>query len=201
MKRAGNEAGFTLVEMMVALLIFGMIAVAGVTVMRSTVYSQQIVRARVDRVGEFQRLRAVIKADLGQAAVRRTRTADGGFLPTAFTGGEGQGGTPLLALVRRGWENPDGASRASLQYVEYRRDGRKLERFVRPALDGAIVGDPQILSEGVEDLHIAFFYRGEWTTSWNGGPELLPEAVRLDLQIEGVGPVTQLFLTPGRGLG
>ena len=45
--------GFTLVEVMVALLIFGMIAVAGVTVMRSTIDSQSIVRAQVDRIGEF----------------------------------------------------------------------------------------------------------------------------------------------------
>ncbi len=193
--------GFTLVEVMVALLIFGVIAVAGVTVMRSTIDSQTIVRAQIDRVGEFQRLRAVLKADLGQAAVRRTRSEAGQALPAAFIGGEGLGSAPLLGMVRRGWENPDGAPRASMQYVEYRLEGRRLERRVRSALDGAALGEAQVLSDHIEALHLAFFYGDQWRDTWSGGPELLPQAVRLDLEIQGMGPVTQLFLTPGRGLG
>jgi general secretion pathway protein J len=197
-----SERGFTLVEMLVAILIFGVIAAAGVAVMRSTIDSQAIVRAQVDRHGEFQRLRAVLKADLAQAAPRRTRSTEGLAQSAPFTGGDPATGGPLIALVRRGWENPDGAPRASMQYVEYRLEGRRLERRVRPYLDGAALGEAQVLSEGVEAAHVAFLFREQWSPAWNEASGALPDAVRLDLTLDGMGgPVTQLFLTPGRGLG
>lgn len=186
--------GFTLVEMLVALLIFGMLAAAGVAVMRSTVDSQSAVRERVDRMAQFQRLRASLKADLGQAASRRTRGEDGFLSPSAFGGG-GDGG-PLLMLVRRGWENPDGLARASMQYVEYRKVDDRIERRVRAALDGAPLQPPQVLADGVDAAGVAFLAREQWRSVWNGTGEL-PEAVRVDLNLEGVGPVSQLFLTPG----
>jgi general secretion pathway protein J len=185
--------GFTLVEMMVALLIFGMLAAAGVAVMRSTVDSQAAVRGRVDRIAQFQRLRASLKADLGQAAARRTRGEDGVLARSGFAGGA-EGG-PLLSLVRRGWENPDGLARPSLQYVEYRQVEDRLERRVRTALDGAPLQTPQILAEGVEASGVAFFAREQWSPAW-ADPGALPEAVRVDLTLAGVGPVSQLFLTP-----
>ena len=186
--------GFTLIEMLVALLIFGMLAAAGVAVMRSTVDSQSAVRARVDRIGQFQRLRASLKADLGQAAPRRTRNENG--VPTAQGFGGGAPDGPLLTLVRRGWENPDHLARASLQYVEYRKVEDRLERRVRTALDGAPLQAPQILASGVEAAGVAFFAREQWRTGWDGAGDL-PEAVRIDLTLAGVGPVSQLFLTPG----
>lgn len=189
--------GFTLVEMMVALLIFGMLAGAGVMVMRSSIDSQMAVRSRVDRIGAFQRLRATLKADLGQVATRRTRGPDGSSSP-GFSGGNGAGGGPLLGLVRRGWENPDHQPRASLQYVEYRVTDGRLERRVRSGLDGGALREPQMLAEGVEAVGIAFFSREQWRPEWDGtGP--LPEAVRLDLTLTGLGAVTQLFATPAAG--
>jgi len=188
--------GFTLVEMMVALLVFGMLAAAGVMVMRSSIDSQMIVRERVDRVGELQRLRAALKADLGQAAPRRTRTPEGLAAREALHGGGRDG--PLLALVRRGRENPDFLARASLQYVEYRLVEGRLERRTRPALDGAPLDPPQILAEGVEAAEVAFFADNHWRPVWEGAGAL-PQAVRVDLTLEGLGAVSQLFLTPGVG--
>lgn len=69
--------GFTLIEMMVALLIFALITAAGVAVMNSTLTNQSAVRVRVERYAELQRMRAIVKADLSQAATRRTRGEDG----------------------------------------------------------------------------------------------------------------------------
>jgi general secretion pathway protein J len=188
--------GFTLVEMMVALLIFGLLAAAGVMVMRSSIDSQIAVRSRVDGIGAFQRLRATLKADIGQAAARRTRGPDGSPRP-GFSGGAGAG-APLLSLVRRGWENPDRQPRPSLQYVEYRVTDGRLERRVRSGLDGGALREPQILAEGVEAAGVAFYTREQWRPAWDGAAGL-PEAVRLELTLAGLGTVTQLFLTPAAG--
>lgn len=191
-----DEDGFTLVEMLVALAIFGMLASAGVMVMRSTFESQAMVKARVDRLGDFQRLRAILRADLGQAALRSTRDPDGIRQTAAFRGDDRSADGAMLSLVRRGWENPDAQARASLQYVEYRVDQGRLERRVRPALDGAALGAPQVLFDGVEAAHIAFFAKQQWSSAW-AQTGVLPQAVRLDLTLKGLGSVTQLFLTPG----
>jgi general secretion pathway protein J len=190
-----RRAGFTLVEMLVALFIFGLLAAAGVTVMAFAIDSQAQVRAHTDRTAEFQRMRAILKADLAQAAPRRTRALDGQPAPFAFVGG-GAGGAVLI-LTRRGWENSDGRPRASLQYVEYRLVEDRLERATRPALDGAPLGPPQILYEGVTSLQPTFLSRGAWTPTWLGDPlTQLPDAVRLDMELEGFGPIAQLFVVP-----
>ena len=67
--------GFTLIEMLVALMIFGLIAAAGVSVMSFTVDNQELVRGRMEKLADFQRARALLKADLSQAADRRLRRA------------------------------------------------------------------------------------------------------------------------------
>lgn len=195
-----RRAGFTLVEMLVALFIFGLLAAAGAAVMGSTLTSQSAVKSRVDRFADFQRLRAILRADLAQATVRRTRDTSGQPAPVAFIGGDPWGGNPerLFVVVRRGWENPDREARPSLQYVEYRLSGGRVERRVRAALDGVALGPAQVLLTGVDRSQVAFLHQGAWQAAWKGqsGADI-PAAVRLDLTIKGLGEVTQLFLTTG----
>ena len=99
------RAGFTLVEMLVALGVFGLVAAAGVAVTGYAVVTRDAVAERSEELAAFQRLRGLIKSDLAQAAVRRTRDAAGQGARQAFTGSTG--GRPLMSLVRRGWETAD----------------------------------------------------------------------------------------------
>lgn len=197
--RRGRLQGFTLVEMLVALLIFAGISATGVSVLAYAADNRGVAQARMERLGEFQRARSLLKSDLGQAAVRRARQADGTAARNSFIGAGARGPGPLLALVRRGWSNPDAQPRASMQYVEYRLVDGRLERSARPALDGAPTGAPQVLLAGIESGGIEYRYRGEWLDGWPGGAEAMPEAIRLELQLAGIGRVEQLFLLPAAG--
>ncbi|KGM56518.1 type II secretion system protein J [Lysobacter arseniciresistens ZS79] len=197
---AARTAGFTLVEMLVALLIFALLSAVGVGVMAYAADNQGVVQARMDRLGEFQRARGLLQADLAQAAVRRVRGRDGAPARNAFVGrtdGAGRGGEPLLALVRRGWANPDGEPRASLQYIEYRIVDGQLERASRAALDGAATGTPQVLLTGIRAASIEYHHRGQWNRGWAGGAAAMPDAVRLTLELDGLGRIEQLLLLPG----
>ncbi|HEX2561309.1 type II secretion system minor pseudopilin GspJ [Phenylobacterium sp.] len=190
--------GFTLVEMMVALLIFGLVAAAGVGVMSFSVDNQEVVRAHTERLAKFQRARALLKADLSQAAARRTRGPDGQAAAWTFAGGASAPPGLLLGLVRAGWDNPDANRRASLQYVEYRLVQDRLERRARPALDGAEPGPPQILLTGVESAQVSFAAGSEWVEALPGGAHRPPpQAVRLQLRLKDMGQVDQLFLVTG----
>lgn len=195
--RATDRAGFTLIEVIIALLIFALLAAAGVLVLSQSIDNRFVVKASTDRTAELQRLRATLRADLGQAAPRRVRAANGqpAFAPILAAEAPGD---PLLVLVRAGWSNPDGRPRASLQRVEYRLVEDRLERRVYPYLDGARPGPPQVLYQGVSAPALAFIAQGVETPRFLPSPDRpLPDAVRLDLTLEGYGPVRQLFVVGG----
>ena len=53
-----TRAGFTLVEVMISLLIFAMLAGAGAAVLSATIDNRFAIKAASDRVGDLQRMRA-----------------------------------------------------------------------------------------------------------------------------------------------
>ena len=194
-----RDAGFTLVEMLVALAMFGFIAAAGVAILAHAADNRDVVSARMDRIAELQRSRVLLASDLGQVAMRRVRGADGTPARHAFAGATSGAldGVVLFAFVRRGWSNPDAEPRASMQHVEYRLVDGRLERSARMALDGAAPGEPQVVLRGIRAATVRYRYRDQWSDGWPGGAEALPQAVGLGLDLDGVGEVEQLFLLPG----
>ncbi|MGY1457115.1 MULTISPECIES: type II secretion system minor pseudopilin GspJ [unclassified Luteimonas] len=192
-----NARGFTLLEVMASLAIFGLIAAAGVAVMAYTADSQAVLRERMARLGEFQRTRALLRADLSQAAVRLVRRSDGSSTRDAFTGGRPDVSGPLFAFVRRGRENPGGEARASLEYVEYRIVDGRLERSARAAVDGAAPPPARVLIDGIGLARVAYLSGDTWNDGWHGGATSLPAAVELELDLDGIGTVRQRFLLPG----
>ncbi|MBB3346433.1 type II secretion system minor pseudopilin GspJ [Sphingomonas sp. BK069] len=174
---ARRDAGFTLVEVMIALMIFGMIAAAGVALLAFSVRAQGASEIALDDTGALSRLSSILTADLAQAQDRNTRDVNGVLLP-AFSGDAAA--MPLLRLVRAGWSNPDQAPRAELQKVEYRLAGDGLERVAYPALDGAAALPPALLLDRVRTVQLRFRYRGAWSDTWQGNPRVaLPQAVEL----------------------
>ncbi len=190
--------GFTLVEMLAALFVFGLLTAAGSLVIGTTLNGQAAVHERTERLGALQRARATLKSDLGQIAPRRTRDRNGLRAPAPFVGKRPEGGEAFLAMARRGVENPDGRARSSMQYVEYRLVDGRLERLTRATLDGGLMGPPQVMLEGVERLEVAYLSRGAWSPAWTPRPDAdWPDAVRLHVTVRGLGGFDQLLATPG----
>lgn len=192
--RDDNRSGFTLVEAVVGLMLFALIAAAGAAVLSVSIDNRFAVRSATDRTAALQRMRSLLRADLGQATARRTRDRDGEPQPLALAGAL-RPGDPVLTLTRAGWTNPADAGRSSLQRVEYRLVDGRLERRVSPFLDGSRPGPPQQLVSGVTDLTVTFIRDGQETPAPVPGPAgAPPDAVRLRLTLEGYGPMSQLFV-------
>lgn len=187
--------GFTLVELMVALLIFGVLSAAGVALLGFSVSAQGAAKERLDSMAEIRRLGAVMTGDLAQAVPRLTRNAQGDRIP-AFQGGEG---APLLVFVRSGWSNSAAAPRASLQKVEYRFTQGRIERVAHAMLDGGEEQTPAVLFDQVESARLRFRFENEWRDLWDAtDPQALPRAVELTIKPAGRSEIRQLFLVgPG----
>jgi len=185
--------GFTLVEVMVALAVFALLAGAGAAVLARTIDARFTLHEYSERIAELQRMRALLKADLAQAAPRRTRAPTGRPLPRAIMGQQTPG-DPILVVARAGWSNPGGDDRPSLQRVEYRLVEGRLERRVAPYLDGARVGPPQVLYTGVSDVAVTFLQDGSEAPAFLASSDRpLPQAVRIVMTLDGLGRVDQLF--------
>lgn len=173
------ERGFTLIEMMIALMIFGLLAAAGVALLSFSVRAQGATAAKLEDVAAIGRLSAAMSADLAQASERETRNIDGGTVP-AFVGENGPASFPMLQFVRGGWSNLDDAPRPGQQKVEYRLDGNALKRISYPLLDGAPPLPAATLLDSVASLGLRYRVAGAWSDRWQSAPGLaLPEALEM----------------------
>jgi general secretion pathway protein J len=187
-----RRGGFTLVEVLISLMIFAMIAAAGAGVLGVTIDNRFAVEAA--SVGDLQRMRSLMRADLGQATARRSRGTTGRPMPQPMVGAATPG-DPILTLTRAGWSNPGEQARPSLQRVEYRLVEDRLERRVSSHLDGARSGPPQVLYRGVRDVTVAFVRDGQAAPAFISSIDRpLPDAVSIGMTVEGYGRIDQLFL-------
>lgn len=186
-----SQAGFTLVELIISLFIFGMLASAGVGLLTYSTQAQAVTAERLEGVAAERRLTAILTNDLAQAVARVSRDITGAPEP-AFRGGQGP---VLLRYVRSGWSNTGDATRSGIQRVEWRLNQMKFERVARPLVDGATDSEPIIMADNIERVALRFRNEGIWQSDWAPSDPLeLPEAVELTITRKGEAPLTRLFL-------
>lgn len=190
-QKGEREGGFTLVEMLVALSLFAAIAAMGVSLLRSSIDTQDAVQGRLKAMGGVNRLRAVMANDLAQAVQRPTRGVAGEAVP-AFVGS-----STGFAFVHGGAAALDGSPRPNVERVAYALTGGEWRRATQPMLDGTALGAGDRLVDAV--TAIAVRYRdeqGNWGQAWTSAPgDRLPRAVEVRITREGRAPLTMLFLT------
>lgn len=190
-----SEAGFTLVELLVALAIFSLLSFAGVMLLRSGSDTQLAVKGRLEELSRGNRLYNNIEGDLAQALARPVRDPAGATIP-AFVKDGGDVPGMLFGFVRAGWSNLDEAPRSGLQRVAYVFDKNALKRLSWPMLDGAEPTDAAVLVDNVASVQTRFRDdRGEWRSDWTAvDADALPRAVELRVAVAGKPEHRMLFL-------
>lgn len=180
--------GFTLLELLIAISIFALIAAASYHLLKSVTQMQESSVEVWDSLGEIQRAKLVLEKDLLQLTIRPIKDESGQRLPTLMTGQEGY----LLEFTRSGWRNLTEQGRSDLQRVAYEFTENQLIRHYWQVLDRVISVQPQaqVLMGGIDNISFRFRdNRKRWHTIWppqsekeSLRPYMLPAVVEIGIE-------------------
>lgn len=194
-----RSAGFTLLEVLIALSIFAIMSLASYQLLSSEARTQQTLAAQSEQHNHWQRGMTRLTQDLQQTVERSIREDYGTRKPALI------GDSDTLTFTRQGWGNPLHQTRSELQRVDYRiatgeDNAPYLQRSFWFALDRAPASPSiaQKLLPNVEQLQLRYYHpdRKLWLQQWPPFEEPdagLPQAVELVLTSREYGQIYRLI--------
>lgn len=196
-QRAG---GFTLIEILVAMVIVAVIGVLAYGGLHGLIREREQTAASMDRLRLVQQAFAIMTRDFSQLEPRPVRDPLGGTPLAAFISTPQN--QPPLVFTRGGWGNPLADVRSTEERVAYQLDNDQLLRLSWPELDVPAQTQPvkQVLLANVTQFDLRFMdSTGEWQTQWpplnaNSAAYLaqLPRAVEIDVTLKDLGRITRI---------
>lgn len=180
-----TDAGFTLIETLVALGVTAMLATAGTLMMLQTLQGSRAIDTRMEQVRQLEAANGLLRADFSEMTKRPSSAPDSYTPALGFYGRKGNVSGDLISFVRTGWYDPRSDSdRSDLQRVAYVLDDGKLIRkaWLRPDPVRTTPTVERVLLDGIDTLSIRYRQRGAWFDEW---PADLaghhPDLIQLDL--------------------
>jgi general secretion pathway protein J len=197
-----RAAGFTLLEVLVALAALSLMSVTAFGALRTVLTTQDRVDARMARFTSLQTGLTRFAHDVEQIVARPVRDRHGDRRPVVIGGVAAAG--PGLEFTRAGWSNPTGAARSELQRVKYLLADDRLVRRAWPVLDRGGDSAPveRVLIDDVEALTLRFLDGDRrWRDEWPPGSEAVAGrgsllAVELTLRVRELGELRRLLALP-----
>ena len=193
------QKGFTLIEVFVALTVFGVMAMLAYMSLGQTLSNADMLNERMDRLQAIQRTISYLSTELMQSVPRPVRVELGDAPMPALQSSFGS--EFALQLTHGGWPNPAGVPRSTMQRTAYRIEDGELIRYHWNVLDRTVNNTPlaTIMLEDVESLTFRFLQpTNEWTEQWpplsgQGAPNTsLPRAVEIVLTLADEGEINRL---------
>jgi general secretion pathway protein J len=197
--------GFTLVEVLVAMFIFAILAVMAYGGYNQLSRQDEIVDRNASRTRAIQSTVQRMSEDFAMIEPRPVREPLGDSIDPALRADKRT--ETLVELTRSGWSNPAGVTRSTLQRVAYRVQDNKLERAYWNALDRTMSAEPTsaVLLDQVRTVSLRFMDQNQsWHEQWPplgySGPDALrlrPIAVEITLDLEDWGKIVRLVEVSG----
>ena len=194
-----HTSGFTLIEVLVALAVFGVMSALAYMTLGQTLNNSQMLNERMDRLQSIQRTMNYLSSELLQAAPRSIRADLGEFEPALRSSFAADFS---LQLTHGGWPNSAGVPRSTQQRTAYRIEDDELIRYHWNVLDRTVNNIPvaTVLLDEIESLTFRFLQSdGEWSDQWPpvsvqaaSNSTSLPRAVEITLTLPGEGELTRI---------
>jgi general secretion pathway protein J len=192
--------GFTLIEVLVALAVFGVLSVVAYMALGQTLSNADLLGERMARLEAIQRTIRYLDSDLMQAAPRPVRGLLGeGYEPAIRSSFASEF---ALEVTHGGWTNPAGLPRGTLQRSAYRIEDGELLRYHWRVLDRTVNTEPieTVLLDGVESIVFRYLTADgepseQWPPTGVTGPtgfRLRPRAVEVVLTLFDEGEIRRL---------
>lgn len=184
------EKGFTLVEILVALFVFSIVAVMMTNGLHRLLGVQARFNQQAQSLRDCQMAVLHLSRDIG-LAVYRPITLSHGQMALAF-----RGQPDGLALTSAG----SAGLQTELRHVEYHVEGHQLWREVWPVLDQAetSVSAKHVILTGIDEAGFEYLDKnGKFHQGWPlqaDATQPLPRAVRLTLQLHDQGRLVQTWM-------
>lgn len=169
MRSSNKTLGFTLVEILVALLVFAVVGLLSTRLLSQSIDNQNNLQDRGQRLAEIHRAMRVLQRDIVQLSRRKIRDAQGEELPALIVSDQS-----AIEFSRVGWRNPLRQPRSEVQRVGYRWQDEKIIRGYWLTLDRSYDAEPayQTLLENVEAIEFfAVDQLGNEHKQWPLDPE------------------------------
>jgi general secretion pathway protein J len=197
--------GFTLLEVLVAVFIFGIVAMLAYGGYNQLIRQSDILESNASRTRAIQAAVQRISEDFAMIEPRPVREPLGESVEPVLRSGEDN--EAVVELTRSGWSNPGGVSRSTLQRVAYLLQDNKLRRAYWNALDRIQTAEPTdaVLLDRVRSASFRFMDQNQgWHEQWPplgySGPDaarLRPIAVEITLDLEDWGKLVRLVEVAG----
>jgi general secretion pathway protein J len=200
-----REKGFTLLELMIAIMIFAIMSAMAYGGLNSALNTRDHADAQAERLAQLQKTMMIMERDIEQAIDRPVRNNYGDTQPALSGSGYG---SSLLEFSRSGRPNPMQLQRSNLERVGYLLQEDKLLRQLWPVLDRSLDSEPYeaLLLDKVKGIDLRFLDENkQWQTQWPSAtppdpnqppPPAMPRAVEITLDLEDWGRIRRVFEVP-----
>ena len=197
-----TDRGFTLIELIVAMAVFSVMATMAYSGLQSVLDARERTQQFAQRLAALQTAFFWLGKDIEQALPRGVRDQYGERVKALQAE---QTAEYSLELTHAGWSNPfasEKRQRSLLQRVAYGVHEKKLMRKYWFDLDrehnSAMF--ETVLLEGVSTLEMRYVDSSfQWQTQWPplGSKDVMPLAIEVSVDIDGLGKISRLFRVPG----
>ncbi len=223
LRRASSTRGFTLVEVMVAISIFAVVAAGVYRVLSTMVETQNKVVDHSEGLRDLQRALWLISMDMNQMVMRDVRKPNDNRSPALIADDDDY----LVQFTRQGLRNPLLLARSDLERVAYsigpdpdkysvdkdsdknsdnKRKNKKSKNLLRHTWGATDRRDNaketvQVLFRNVDEVRLEFLdTKGNWKDDWpekkmddKAHTRLLPAAIKLIIKTDKYGDLERVF--------